>query len=115
MSESAILNQTLVVVTAIPDDIYYRQNSGLFFTREGRPVRAAVPGAGDIIGVHRILITPEMVGRHIGLAVSLETKTQTGRQSAQQRAFQRAWERAGGLYLIVRSPDEALCALGTPP
>lgn len=103
MSESQILNDVLIAVTALPDALFYRNNSGLFFTRQGRPVRASVPGAADIIGAFR------------GRAVAIETKTPTGRQSDQQRAFQRAWEKAGGLYLIARSAVDAVHSLEAPP
>lgn len=102
-SEGEIQADILVAITAIPGAMFYRQNSGLFFTRNGRPVRAAVPGASDIIGLYH------------GVPVAMEVKTHIGRQRKEQAAFQRAWERAGGTYMLVRSVDDAITGLGAIP
>ncbi len=52
-------------------------------------------GSADIIGCYR--------GRFIGL----ELKSPIGRQSPEQRMWQVVVERYGGIYQVVRSPDEA--------
>ena len=98
-SEGEISADILISITALPGALFYRQNSGLFFTRTGRPVRAAVPGAADITGVYR------------GVPIAIEVKTAVGKQRREQAAFQRAWELAGGRYYIVRSVSDALAAL----
>ncbi len=94
--ESRILADVLVAVSALPGAMFWRNNSGLLFSRAGHRVRASVPGAPDILGVYR------------GRAIGIETKSERGRQSTQQRRFQLAFERAGGLYLLARSASEAL-------
>ena len=100
MSETPITQDVLVAITALPGAMFYRQNSGLFFTVTGRRVRAAVPGAPDITGCYR------------GRAVAIETKrAKGGEQRKTQKNFQAVWEKAGGIYVIVRSAIEALAAL----
>lgn len=41
-----------------------------------------------------------------GRPIAVELKTTTGRQSGNQKGFQAAWEAAGGVYVIVRTPEE---------
>lgn len=69
---------------------------GMVILRNGRPVKFGLEGSADIIGVSG------------GIAVAAEVKKQkTGRQSEQQGRFERAWTKAGGLYMIVRTEEEA--------
>jgi hypothetical protein len=116
-SEKAILNETLVAVTALPETLAYRNNSGQgwqgtkLLTRVGqwvevkpnmvilmdaRPITFGLPGSGDIMGASR------------GKPLAIEVKDYTGRQSEIQRNFERAWTKAGGLYLLVRSAKDAV-------
>lgn len=97
-SETDIQAKILIAITALPG-FFFRQNSGVYFTATGRPVRAAVPGAPDIMGVWH------------GRAVGIEVKTPIGRQSKNQRNFQYVWERHGGIYIIATSPESAVAAL----
>lgn len=46
-----------------------------------------------------------------GRLLAVEVKTLVGRQSQQQRAFERMITTFGGLYLVVRSADDALAQL----
>lgn len=40
------------------------------------------------------------------LQLAAELKTLTGVQSKDQKSFQAAWEAQGGIYVIVRTPEE---------
>ena len=98
--EQDILPLVLVAVTALPDTMAWRSNSGLLRApKSERRVRANVPGCGDAIGVRK------------RLAFAIETKRLTGTQRKTQENFQRRWEAAGGLYIIARSPEEAVMQL----
>jgi len=99
MSEKDVMDQILVVVSKMPDTMIWRNNSGLLFTKRGTAVRASIPGAPDLLGVRK--------GRFIGI----EVKTEKGRQEASQIRFQAACEKAGGLYIMARSPAEAVLKL----
>jgi hypothetical protein len=119
-SEKAILNDALILGTAEPATLLYRQNTGtawqgrrlnrgagavvqvkpgMVILEEARPLTFGVPGAGDIVGVHR------------GIPIQGEGKTLTGAQRQAQIAFQRQWELAGGRYILFRSPEEFLAKL----
>ena len=99
MSETAIMHDILVAVTSLPGSLFFRQNVGVARTSTGAVVRFGVPGCPDILGSYR--------GRFVGI----EVKTRTGRQSESQKAFERALTKAGGVYLLARSPEEAVSAL----
>ncbi len=120
-SEKSILNAALVDVTALPDVMAWRNNTGqawqgtqlslavgrsitiargMLVLADARPITFGLPGSADILGVQR------------GRAFALEGKARTGRQRDTQARFQAAFERAGGLYGLFRSEDEALAILG---
>lgn len=116
-SEKSILNETLVAVTALPETMAWRNNTGsawqgkrvtgsvgtlvmlepgMVILREARPVTFGLPGSPDIIGVRR------------QRAIGAEIKSDDGVQADLQIRFQRAWEKAGGLYVLARSADEVV-------
>lgn len=113
-SESTqIQNPSLLAVGARSDVLVWRQQSGLFrqFEAPHTPVRVGVPGMADSMAVVAVTITPDMVGRTIGVAVAPEFKTTRGRQSEAQRNWQTAFEKRGGVYRLVRSADEMLALI----
>ena len=73
-----------------------RNNSGLLLGANGRRVRAAMPGAADIIACL------------YGIFLAVECKTASGRQSPAQLRYQEAVERAGGMYLVARSTKDVI-------
>lgn len=93
---------TLIAVTALPGAIFWRQNQGTFRTMDGKRVIQAtsISGVADIMGAYR------------ARPVAIETKTVRGSLRETQKTFREMWERAGGVYLVVRSPEQAVAALG---
>lgn len=75
----------------------WRNNVGMAWMRNGDPIKFGVggPGAADLIGLYR------------GRFVAVEIKTATGRQSPEQRTFQALVERHHGIYVILRSVEDA--------
>ncbi|RPH65033.1 MAG: hypothetical protein EHM89_00060 [Acidobacteria bacterium] len=65
--------------------------------RDGKPVRFGVggPGAADLLGMFR------------GRFVAIEIKTPTGRQSPEQQRFEELVRRRNGIYVVLRSVDDA--------
>ena len=92
--ETEIQNQIRVVLSKI--GIVRRNNVGLFFTPDGRPIEIGIPGEADL--------TLFCKG---GRTVFIEIKTATGRQSKNQKKFQAAVEKLGFEYLIFRSVRDA--------
>lgn len=97
MSESQLQDAIRLVLGQDPDGCWWRNNCGLAWMKNGAPVRFGVgsPGGADLIGLYR------------GRFVAVEIKTPVGRQSAEQRLFQQLVERKGGIYVVLRSADEA--------
>lgn len=102
-----VQHPAMVAVGARPDVLVWRQQSGLFFTREGNPVRVGLTGMADAGMIVAVTITPDMVGRTIGVAVQPEFKA-GGQQSEAQANWQRAVEQRGGIYRLVRSSGDML-------
>lgn len=119
-SEKSILNDILVDLSAEPETLVWRNNTGMgwqgrelhlrigqTFTveprmkilAEARPVKFGLPGSSDIIGV----------SRRYPLAV--EVKDEDGAQDRQQILFERAWTKVGGIYILARSREEATTKL----
>lgn len=105
-----VQNPALLAVGARPDVLIWRQQAGLFrqFEPPHNPVRVGTPGLADSIAVVAVTITPEMVGKTVGVAVAPEFKTTRGTQSDSQKAWQAAFEARGGIYRLIRSAADML-------
>lgn len=103
-----VQNPALLAVGARPDVLIWRQQVGVFRAVDSpeRIVRIGQPGMADAGAIVRVTITPDMVGKTIGVAVQPEFKTATGRQREAQGHWQAAVEARGGVYRLVRSPAE---------
>lgn len=100
----------LLAVGARADVMVWKQPVGLFRALEDpqRKVMVGTPGQSDAMAVVAVTITPDMVGKTIGVAVAPEFKTTMGRQSERQKNWQAAFEKRGGVYRLVRSADDML-------
>lgn len=103
LTESQLQDAIRLELGRDPDLVLWRNNCGLAWMKNGAPVRFGVgsPGGADLIGVFR------------GRFVAVEIKTPTGRQSAEQRQFQQLVERKGGVYIILRTVEDARAWLAT--
>lgn len=119
-SEKAIVNETLVALSALPDSLVYRNNTGqawqgklvkrpigspvivqpgMVILEDARPVRFGLEGSGDIMGAIA------------GIPIAVELKAAKGPQRAAQKLFQKAWELAGGFYVLARCASDAAAAV----
>lgn len=100
-TESQLMDAIFLALGSTGEILLHRNNCGMAWMRNGSPVKFGVgnPGGSDLVGVHR------------GRAVYVEIKTPTGRQSVEQKRFQQCVERHGGIYIILRSVDDALAWL----
>lgn len=103
-------NPALLAVGARPDVLIWRQQSGVFrsYDDPSRIVRVGVPGMADAGAIVAVTITPEMVGKTIGVAVQPEFKTAKGTQREKQANWQAAVEQRGGVYALVRSDADMI-------
>jgi hypothetical protein len=105
LSESVLLYDIMLRWGSHPRLMLHRQNSGMFYTKTGRMVRAGTVGSPDIEGI----IAP------LGTYVGIEVKALKGRQRPEQMAFQKRVVALGGLYVLafsVTDVDSALYAFG---
>ena len=102
MTESQIQDAVRLALGRDPDVVLFRNNIGaLQNPRTGRYTRFGVggPGGADLIGMFR------------GRFLAIEVKTPTGRQTDEQRRFQDLIIARGGIYLLVRSADDAVAQI----
>jgi predicted TIM-barrel fold metal-dependent hydrolase len=95
--ETDTTNRTLLALQMRwPKGLFYRRNVGAAILPSGRFVRFGYAGMADIAGVVD------------SISVEVETKTGDERQRKEQRGWQAAVERAGGVYVLARTPEEAV-------
>lgn len=107
--ETVIQQDAMLSVGCDTGVLVWRQQVGTFRSMDNpnRIVRIGVPGMSDSMMVVRMKITPDMVGREIGVAVAAEFKVpKSGRQSAAQKNWQKAFQARGGIYRLIRSAAE---------
>lgn len=99
MKERTIQKQILVALSAkyAGRSIWWTNDTGVAKSMDGkRTIRFGLVGSPDVLGC--------LDGQFIGI----EVKAPTGQQREAQAKFQRAFEKAGGIYILARSPDEAI-------
>lgn len=76
--------------------VLWRNNVGVA-ERNGHMIRFGVgnKGGADLIGLYR------------GRFVAVEIKTPHGRQTLEQRQFEALVQKLGGIYVVLRSVDDA--------
>lgn len=107
--ESTVQREAMLAIGQRPDALIWRQQSGYFRSIDDpqRIVKVGTVGISDSLAVVSVEVTPEMVGKKIGVAVGIEFKAENGRQSAAQRRWQTELEKRGGIYRIIRSKEDA--------
>lgn len=97
MRESAVLHQCMLALSQAGCAVF-RANVGLFFTRDGRPVRSGLPnGFPDLFGFRSDL-----------MPFFVEVKSATGRVRPEQAAFLDAMRARGAIAIVARSADECV-------
>jgi hypothetical protein len=92
----------------------WRNNTGLLYDRQGRPVSFGLcKGSSDLIGFRTITIGPEHVGRQLAVFCAIEVKSERGRATTEQKAFIEMVQAAGGLAGVARSTEDAAGILDT--
>ena len=92
-----------------------RYQVGLFYTMDGRKVKIGEEGVSDLIACVPVTITPDMVGKRIGVFAAIETKklndkTAKARKESQGKFLDRI-RALGGFATIARSTTDVEKAL----
>lgn len=71
-------------------------------------IQGAPKGTSDLIGCRTVTVTPEMVGKQVGIFVALEVKKPGESPRPEQLNYLDVMRRRGAITGWARSPDEAL-------
>jgi hypothetical protein len=106
-------NKIRLAVGKLKDARLFRNNVGLFKTKDGRNIQTGLcVGSSDLIGFKTITVTPEMVGQKVAIFTAIEVKTEKGKVSPEQSKFIEIVRSFGGIGAVVRSVDDAVSVLG---
>ena len=87
-------------------DMYQKEDGKWYgLIRNISRTKMGFAGLSDYVGYHTMIITPEMVGRKIAVAVCIEGKTPEGVVSDEQRHFINTARADGAIAFVVRSED----------
>ena len=95
----------------VKDEIYFSNPSGLAFQGITKGDKLIIKrkiafglqeGSSDFIGIKKIKITEEDIGKEYGLFIALEIKSPTGRMRKNQKEFKKLIEEYGGKYILYK-------------
>lgn len=95
-SETPLMHEIRAALTATGHIALWRNNTG--FDADRKIKYGLGLGGADLVGI----LKPS--GRFVGV----EIKTATGRTSPDQMAWASAVRAAGGLYILTRTPEDAI-------
>jgi hypothetical protein len=108
MLENEIMKKIQIQMSTLSNRVW-RNNSGLFYTKMGTPVRCGLcVGSSDLIGYAPVKITADMIGKTVAVFLAIECKSRRGREEQDQIAFALAVQKAGGCAFFARSVEEAV-------
>lgn len=126
-SEAGVQTQVRLTMARL-GALLYRNNSGAFVDERGRQVRFGLGNdsaqlnkqikSSDLIGVTPVVITPEMVGRTVGVFTALEVKepgwhlTPGDQRGQAQLRFINLIRSVGGFAGFVTDPAEVAGIIG---
>lgn len=114
--ERTVLARILLDLGGRPGLRLFRNNCGVALHADGsRVVYGLHPGSSDLIGITTLTITPDMVGRRVGVFTAIEAKTDVGRLKPEQRTFIDFVRAAGGIAGVARSPEDAAALVSAGP
>lgn len=109
MGETTLLKRISLILGRRTDTRIFRNNVGVLKNEHGQRVAYGLcPGSSDLIGIRKVVITPEMVGRTMGQFVALEIKYGRTRPTRKQELFMAMVQRFGGLTGVARSEEDAI-------
>jgi hypothetical protein len=120
VSEKKIMNDTLMALSALPETMVWRNNTGQAWAGKRANVQIGSyvqikAGMALIMNAQPVsfglLGSADIIGCSAGTPLAVEIKDLKGRQSEQQKLFQSAWTRCGGVYILARDPQDALTEL----
>jgi len=121
MLSEAVVQQRIRIAAPQQGVVIWRNNVGACETKEGRQIRYGLANdsmqinrvvkSADLIGITPMLITPEMVGRTVGVFTSIEAKREGWKYSGNPRELaQNKWSEIvrqhGGFSCFATGPHD---------
>lgn len=104
--EGRIKAEVLRALGRREDLLIWNNPSGMALSLDGsRKIMFGLPGSADLIGVKRVLVTADMVGQKIGIALAIETKSPGRVATPQQMRFARRFRDCGGVYILTTTAE----------
>lgn len=107
MSESDTLRDIILRLSNTDTRLFRMQSGSFRALHSDQVIRVGIPGMSDTIGLRRITVTPELLGRSLAVFVAIEVKSKTGKPHANQLDFVQVVSNLGGYAGIARSVDDA--------
>ena len=82
----------------------YRNNCG--YDERTKTRYGLKKGSADWIGILPMVITPDMVGKRVGVFLSVEMKSAGGSLQPDQAAWINTVRAAGGIAIVARRPED---------
>ena len=122
MSSEAAVQQNVRLQASEQDDLLWRNNQGACYDESGRLIRYGLGNdsaqvnkrikSSDLIGITKVVVTPDMVGQVIGVFTAIEVKASTWKprpsdqRVAAQGRFIDVVREYGGIAGFATSGDE---------
>ena len=114
-NEESNIQAKIMLDLSLHGALVWRQQAGSYrHLHNDGVIKIGVPGMADIGAIIPVTITPEMVGKTIGIAAQIEVKTLTGRQRDNQKRWELAVHKRHGVYAVCRNPEEAIKIVKKP-
>lgn len=102
-AENDVTNRVRIAFGKIGAPLWRNQ---VGFDHEKKTKYGLKKGSADWIGILPVVITPDMVGKRIGLFLSVEMKTDKGSLEPDQAAWINTVRAAGGVAIVARRPED---------
>ena len=108
--ETNVWKKALLKFSPLGYRLYRNQRYVGPIVRKGKITKAwadcgLVDGAGDLVGWRKVLITADMVGKHIAQFCNFEAKITSGKEGDDQVIFRELVTKDGGEARVIRPED----------
>lgn len=102
------LDKSILLKYSVGDCRLFKNDNGAAQLKDGTWITYGLgAGSSDIIGARSIIITQEMVGKKIAVAVTIEDKMRGKNPTTLQKNFLRIAKRLGCIQGVARSVEDA--------
>jgi len=106
-SENQLQQLILKTLGSYPNYRIFRNNVGRTELKDGRFIQFGLcAGSSDLIGLQKIKITKDMVGKDFARFIAIEVKSEKGKLSREQTSFIEMVKSMGGIAVVINDIDD---------